>query len=243
MSLSVIRFSGTKKGLASVRSLRPADSRPPEELGGEQHSMTKTSDEPNSCSSSSAQATLIQWIDEHSDYLLRYCKKYVRAEDVAEDLVQDTFLVAVQSYEKFQGRSAPRTWLVGILRHKIYDRLRIVGREEPIDGEALEKRQLDHLFDSAEHWRASTGPLQWGASPENVVSNRQFLNVLESCLGKLPDKFRAAFLLREMDELSRDEIAEKMNLTSNHVGVLLYRARAELQECLQTNWLKKLQTV
>jgi RNA polymerase sigma-70 factor (ECF subfamily) len=57
-------------------------------------------------------------------------------------------------------------------------------------------------------------------------------------LSKLPARFREIFLLREMDDLSREEIADRLNLKGNHVGVLLFRARAELQQCLHVNWLK-----
>lgn len=183
------------------------------------------------------------WVEEHSEYLLQYALRYFRARDVAEDVVQETFLAAVEGFRKFEARSSPRTWLVGILRHKIMDRIRKKVRETPVDESHLEQENLEHLFDSHEHWHVSTGPLSWDLSPEVAVQNRQFMAALQDCLSKLPQRFREIFLLKEMDELSRDEIADKLNLKSNHVGVLLFRARTELQQCLHVNWLKSPEAV
>ena len=72
------------------------------------------------------------WVDAHADYLFNFAIGQVRDANTAEDLVQDTFLAAVKAQNSFGGRSSARTWLVGILRHKIYDHLRKTCRERAL---------------------------------------------------------------------------------------------------------------
>src|SRR4051812_6063295 len=73
--------------------------------------------------------TSFTWVDEHGDCLYRYALARVRKPDVAQDLVQETFLSAIRSYAKFAGQSSIRSWLCGILKHKICDYYRKLGRE------------------------------------------------------------------------------------------------------------------
>ena len=175
-------------------------------------------------------------VDENFDYLYRYAFRYFRKEEVAEDLVQETFLAATTALKRFQGGSTPRTWLTSILKHKILDRMRVKDREEPIDFNSLEKDSHPKLFNEAEHWHNETGPIFWGASPDSEIKQKQFFTALERCLTKLPSQFRQIFLLRELDGLERGEICEKLELTSSNVGVILHRCRLALQACLQTTW-------
>src|SRR5215831_4749526 len=70
-----------------------------------------------------------RWVDDHGECLYRYALVRVRKPEVAEDLVQETLLAAVRGYEKFGGRSSERSWLVGILKNKVVDHFRKLGRE------------------------------------------------------------------------------------------------------------------
>ena len=70
-----------------------------------------------------------RWVDEHGDILYRYALERVRKPDIAQDLVQETFLAAVRTHERFRGGSTVRSWLCGILKHKICDYYRKRGRE------------------------------------------------------------------------------------------------------------------
>jgi len=69
------------------------------------------------------------WVDDHGECVYRYALVHVRKPEMAEDLVQETFLAAVRGYEKFGARSSERSWLVGILKNKIVDHFRKLGRE------------------------------------------------------------------------------------------------------------------
>jgi RNA polymerase sigma-70 factor (ECF subfamily) len=116
------------------------------------------------------------------------------------------------------------------------DRLRRKDREEVLDFDALERDPMSKFFDGGEHYTRETGPMAWTCPPDAALSQKEFFIVLESCLGKLPEKFRQIFLMREMEGLDRDEVGEKFSLTGNNVGVILHRVRVSLQHCLQKNW-------
>src|SRR5439155_16361641 len=79
-----------------------------------------------------AATTPCDWVDAHGDYLFNFAIGQVRDASVAEDLVQDTFLAAFKARDRFAGQSSERTWLVGILRHKICDHLRHTCRERAV---------------------------------------------------------------------------------------------------------------
>lgn len=192
----------------------------------------KTSTEP-------PQASMDQLVEENYDYLYSYAFRFFRSEDRAEELVQDTFLAAAESYSRFEGRSSARTWLTSILRHKIIDTMRKREREQPVDIAAIERESLTSLFDEHEHWRAEAGPLLWGTPAERTLSQKQFFGVLDQCLKKLPERMRQIFLLREMEDCEREEISSTLGLSSSNVGVILHRARLSLQRCLQINWFQK----
>ena len=73
-----------------------------------------------------------KWLDDHGDYLFKYASFRLRDDTAAEDAVQETFLAALKAYERFEGRGSERTWLVGILKHKIIDHFRKASREAPL---------------------------------------------------------------------------------------------------------------
>ncbi|MHC4684776.1 MAG: sigma factor, partial [Planctomycetota bacterium] len=73
-----------------------------------------------------------RWLEDHGDYLFRYALVRLQDREIAEDMVQETLLAALRAREKFQARSSVRTWLVGILKHKVLDHFRKSYREPPI---------------------------------------------------------------------------------------------------------------
>ena len=165
-------------------------------------------------------------------YLLRYASLQLRDSHAAEDAVQETLVAALAGEAAFAGRSNLRTWLTGILKHKIIDFIRKSGRETQIESDEA----LEALFDANDHWRAF--PAAWD-DPDRSLEQKQFFVALEMCLDGLPDKTARAFMMREHMGLETDEICKELAITSTHCWVLLYRARMALRECLQTNWFGK----
>ena len=172
---------------------------------------------------------------EHRPYLLRFARLQLRNDTWAEDAVSETLLAALTKPQSFSNRSQLKTWLVGILKHKVIDLLRQRKREVALDidpGDGGE--ELDALMFKADGHYASP-PADWG-NPEQELNSRQFFQVLEACTDKLPAAMGRVFLMREWLELSSDEICKELRLTPTNLYVQLHRARLRLRECLELNW-------
>ena len=172
---------------------------------------------------------------EHRTYLLRYARLQLRNDAWAEDAVSETMLAALTKPQSFENRSQLKTWLVGILKHKVIDLLRQRKREVSMDAEeGNASDELDALaFKADGHFVQA--PSDWG-NPEQELSTRQFLLVLEACTEKLPAAMGRIFLMREWLELSSEEICKDLQLTPTNLYVQLHRARLRLRECLELNW-------
>ena len=160
----------------------------------------------------------------------------LRSREAAEDAVQETLLAALAAESSFAGRSNLRTWLTGILKHKIVDAIRRSSRERPlegVDGEATVE-DLEALFDETGHWREP--PQAW---PEQALEDKQFLAALERCLQMLPARTSQVFLMREHLGYETADICKELAITSTHCWVLLYRARVALRDCLEKGWLRR----
>ncbi len=156
-----------------------------------------------------------------------------------EDVVQEAIEAALAGIDRFAGRSALKTWLFTILRHKIIDNLRERGRTVQIsslerDEEDLDET-LDGLFNASEHWRPDSRPRPW-ADPDAALEQRQFWLVFETCLEVLPARTARVFMMREFLGLETDEICATLSLTTSHCHVILHRARAGLRQCLTNGW-------
>jgi RNA polymerase sigma-70 factor (ECF subfamily) len=165
-------------------------------------------------------------------YLLRYASLQLRDAAAAEDAVQETLLAALAGEKGFEGRANLRTWLTGILKHKIVDTIRKASREAP----AASEDEFDALFDERGHWIEM--PSAW-ANPDASLDQQRFFAALEECLKRLPDKTARSFMMREHLGLETDEICKELRITSTHCWVLLYRARMSLRECLTKEWFGK----
>ena len=169
-------------------------------------------------------------------YLMRFARLQLRNEAWAEDAVSETLLAALAKPQAFEGRSQLKTWLVGILKHKIIDCLRQRQREVVLDSGLDDDSfdPLEHMAFKADGHFAQT-PADWG-NPEQDLSTRQFMAVLDACTEKLPPMQARLFLMREWLELSSDDICKELGLTATNLYVQLHRARLRLRECLELNW-------
>jgi RNA polymerase sigma-70 factor (ECF subfamily) len=178
------------------------------------------------------------WIDAHGDVLYRYALLRVKDVHAAEDLVQDTLISALEGLDSFEASSSIRTWLVGILKHKILDYFRRGTREiASADLSALEDETEDETFNRWEQWRRP--PTAWRESPDNLLENKEFWIIFIRCLEGLPESFRRAFALRELDGLKSDEVCKILGVTATNLWVMLHRARARLRNCLDDNWFRE----
>lgn len=183
------------------------------------------------------------WLEEHGDYLFKYALFRLRDQTAAEDTVQETFLAAIKAHEKFEGRGSERTWLVGILKHKITDHFRRTVREAPIGEGVDDGPEHDEFFTRTDgwdhHWNNDYAPNEWHSTPAELVEQEDFWRVFSDCLTPLPQRTASAFTLREVDGLSSEEICETLSITVSNLWVMLHRARLHLRNCLERNWFRK----
>jgi RNA polymerase sigma-70 factor (ECF subfamily) len=180
------------------------------------------------------------WVDEYGDFLYRYALSRVKDPTIAEDLVQETFLAALKARQNFQGRSTARTWMIAILKHKIVDYIRKKVREPASDkveslSDAAVNDSVDGSFASDGEWK--NRPAEWAVNPTKLYEQKEFFDILYRCLGELPGRQAKAFMMREIDGLSTDEICKALGISATNSWVILYRARMLLRQCLEINWL------
>jgi RNA polymerase sigma-70 factor, ECF subfamily len=178
------------------------------------------------------------WLGQYGDALYRYARTRVGGRELAEDLVQETFLAALQSKGRFQNRSSVRTWLFSILRHKIIDQYR---RGEASQAERVTESTVipesdpfsNRFFTRDGHWLNAPSP--WKTAEEALV-NDEFWNVLDGCLGHLPRSLANAFVLRELEKVEAEHLCEILGLSPGNLRVRLHRARLLLRDCLEKRW-------
>jgi RNA polymerase sigma-70 factor (ECF subfamily) len=206
--------------------------------------------EPNPAALSPVQATESaqlsdpeRWVDEHGDYLFKFALVRLRDLTKAEDMVQETFLAALKGRQSFAGRSAEKSWLAGILKHKILDHYRKAARETPFTDldfyrdEESDRFIPDGVFQGG--WIHELGPLEWSSDPGASLDSQAFWNTFRDCSNKLPRNISTVFTMREVDDVESKDICALLNITENNLWVMLHRARMALRRCLETNWFGK----
>lgn len=173
------------------------------------------------------------WVEQYGDGLYRYALRWVRDPNLAVDLVQETFLHALRNRETFEGRATERTWLISILRRKVIDLIRKGQRQPLVPGEEG-KGALERFFDERGAWKVR--PACWSLRPEQEMERVEFWETLQGCLDELPPNLAGAFLLREMDGLSSEEVCDAIRITPENLWARLHRARLLLRRCLERRW-------
>lgn len=169
-------------------------------------------------------------VDAYLPQLLRAARGMGFSTEESQDLAQSVFVALMEGIGRFEGRSHIRTFAFGILYNKVSEHLR--GKQkleanDPID-EVMESR-----FDTRGRWRQP--PLDI----EDQVFAREAREMVQECLETVPRVQRIAFYMREVEEMRTAEICKKMAITTTHLGVLLFRARNRLRECLEGKGLKR----
>lgn len=167
--------------------------------------------------------------------LLRFAQLQLQNPTAAEDLVQDTLIAVLEKPDGFAGQSTLRTYVTGILKHKIIDLLR--GRQREVQFATQEGESDDDFIDALfrPDGHAIDTPRQWG-DPDAAFEQKDFFRVMEICLEKLPPRMARIFMMREWLELDTGQICKEMGISASNAWVLLYRARLQLRECLDLNW-------
>lgn len=169
---------------------------------------------------------------QHRLHLLKFAMLRLRQKDAAEDVVQEVYVAALKGAGSFAGKSSVRTWLTGILLHKIADYHARAERECSIE-ELAGDEGIDALFGANGDYAVT--PKEW-MNPEDALADRRFFEVLEGCLARLSPRDARVFLLRELMGLSIDELCAQTGLSATNCSVILHRVRLRLRACLEARW-------
>lgn len=162
------------------------------------------------------------WVEDHTAYLWRLANRLVRDKTLADELVQETFLAALEA--RFEGKSSPRTWLASILRNKAMDHFRRM-KAAPVS--------LDDYFPVGEHWSVDTVPHEW---PHDTAADSERLHrLLALCLERLPQRLRLLVGLRYEGNKKGGQICKEMQLSTTNYWQLMHRARLQLRACIEHN--------
>lgn len=168
--------------------------------------------------------------------MLRFATLQLADASLAEDAVQEAFVGALRGSQSFAGRAAYRTWVFGILRHKIADQLRAQARHGSAPAaEPAQDPTTDGFFEADGHWTEDAAPATWG-DPQGALDDAQFWRVFEACLDHLPAQQSRVFMMREFVELDSREICGAVGISATNLNVSLHRARLRLRSCLEQHW-------
>jgi RNA polymerase sigma-70 factor (ECF subfamily) len=174
------------------------------------------------------------WVEEYRDSLFKYALTSLRDADLAEESIQETFLAALQSRKSFRGLASEKTWLISILKRKIYDHFRRISRDRQFNVTSHSESMCNDIFDNK-------GMPAAGASislfdPSKAYEQKEFLKIIGHALSEIPGRLAQVFILREVIELSNQEICEFMGISIGNFYVMMHRARKRLRQSMQLRW-------
>jgi RNA polymerase sigma-70 factor (ECF subfamily) len=174
------------------------------------------------------------WVEQYSEPLLRRAVYVLSDKIEAEDIVQEVFISAFSSYDSFEGKSKPLTWLYTILNYKVADFYRKKYKTEP-------EIRLDHFFDENGSWRNNDVLTDWDASNKEseLLDDDDFNKTLEECLEDLPSRWKIPMKMYYLEEKKAPEVSQELNISTTNLWKILQRSRMQLRECLDLNWFAK----
>ncbi|MBS4061605.1 MAG: sigma-70 family RNA polymerase sigma factor [Bacteroidetes bacterium] len=187
----------------------------------------------------SAHATLNLWVQEFAPSMRAWAMRRINDKEVAEDLVQDTFVAALQSFQSFEGKSNPKTWLFSILKHKILDYFRKKYKQNYVLAGDLGKGFFEGFFNRNSSWNENKKPQNWDGHETELLDDENFRAVLKLCMKLLPELWLSAVSLKYLEEKKGPEICEDLGISQANFWQILHRAKLQLRECINNEWFVK----
>lgn len=173
------------------------------------------------------------WIDLYADYLYNYTISRINDKEIAQDLVQDTFLAGLKSMKNFKGEASERTWLISILKRKIIDHYRRINSKK---GKAEVRMTYNSDNESEGDWLEERVADPFDKTAEDTIRNKELGDAILECLGKLPPKQAQVFKMKTIEGLDTEVICNELNITASNLWVIIHRARTSMAACLKENW-------
>lgn len=168
--------------------------------------------------------TLKNLLDSNSAALIKAAKGLGFRNEQLEDLIQEVWLTFFKSIASFEGKSQLKTYLFGILYNKALEINRKNSRLEFYENTDL---LIDQKFNERNQWSELL------ITPENFLETAENLKEISACLDQLPINQKMAFILKEIDEEKTEDICNILNITVTNLGVILYRAKNKLRDCIE----------
>lgn len=175
------------------------------------------------------------WASRHADYLYNYAQIRLNDSDEAKDLVQETFLAALERVQDFQGKSSERTWLTSILKYKVIDVYRKKSGLVFVPTESLGE---EYFEPDDGQWIQNQVPSPIGIEGHDALENKEIQQALSNCLDKLPPLWSAIFKMKYMDDEPTEIICSSLKISRSNFWVISHRAKVSLRSCMQKNWSK-----
>lgn len=184
------------------------------------------------------------WVNEYSDEFFRFTIYRVKNREVAEDLVQETFLSGLKALDNFRRDCPEKSWLYNILRNKIIDHFRKKTNQEIKRSSAsaeLDDDSFYHVYfkkegKGANHWEENSMPEKWDVSADLLLEREEFMEFLMLCISLLPETWGKVFSLKNIEELTTNEICKEIGITPSNLWTIIHRAKLQLRGCLEKRW-------
>jgi RNA polymerase sigma-70 factor (TIGR02943 family) len=181
------------------------------------------------------------WVKNYADELYGFAMTKTSNTELAEDLVQETFLAGLKSLNNFRGDSSERTWLYSILKFKIADHYRKASTKREITNSKMqvnEDASLDLYFTDEGGWKDTARPQDWGIDYSCPIENKELSIALNNCIEKLAQNQRQLIVLKLVEEVEVEKICKELKITATNYWVIIHRAKLQLRACLEQNWFK-----
>lgn len=173
------------------------------------------------------------WIKNYSDYLFNYTITRVNDREIAQDLVQETFLAGLKSKDNFKGQASERTWLVAILKRKIIDHYRKINSNK---GKAEVRMTYNSDSETEGDWLEERVGDVHEKNAEDSIENEELGIAIHNCLDKLPEKQAKIFKMKTLLNYETEAICNEMDITASNLWVIIHRARTAMANCMEDNW-------
>jgi RNA polymerase sigma-70 factor (TIGR02943 family) len=179
-----------------------------------------------------------QWVVRYADALYSYAITRISDEEQARDLVQETFLAALERIDKFEGRSSESTWLTAILKNKIIDvyRKNSSGLRKRTEVLEAEWEQQDFFDPHDGHWNVAHRPRALSMEEQDPLIDKELSGMLKKCMEKLPALWLSVFTMKHVDDQPSETICRELKVTPSNFWVIIHRARLNLRACVQKSW-------
>lgn len=174
-----------------------------------------------------------EWIDLYVDYLFNYAISRINDREIAQDLVQETFLAGLKSMKNFKGEATERTWLISILKRKIIDHYRKINSNK---GKAEVRIVSNDDSETEGDWLQNRVADPFDKTAEDTLQNEELGDAIYNCLSKLPKKQADIFKMKTIEGLETEDICNELEITPSNLWVIIHRARTAMALCLKENW-------